>query len=133
MSVTVLKSVDMLNSVMEECNISNTPIVIVASASWCGPCKAVKPKYVQMATMYPEAMFFSFDIEEQQDLAEALNISSMPTFIVIHGMKIAKRQEGADLFTIRYTLDTIKATNLKDVEVVPMNSTNGALDFYAHV
>lgn len=105
MSVYAINSVDSLNTFIDECEKSNRFLVIKAEANWCGPCKAVKPKYDTMAQKNSHAVFVTFDVEEQQDIAEQFSISAMPTFIVVKGRDIIKRIEGVDLLSIQKALD----------------------------
>lgn len=105
MSVQQIDSIDALNVLIDDCEKDNKFLVIKASASWCGPCKAVKPMYTAMAQRNADAVFVTFDVEEQQEVAEQFSISAMPTFIVVKGRDIIKRIEGVDLLSIQNILD----------------------------
>ena len=106
MSVYQIDSIDTLNSLIDECEKNNQFIVIKASASWCVPCQAVKPKYHEMAHTHSNTMFLAFDVEEQQDIAEQFSISAMPTFIIIKDRSIIKRIEGINLPAIQQVLSS---------------------------
>lgn len=56
------------------------PIVLDFSASWCGPCKRIYPKLVELAQNYPGMMFGKIDIDNLEDLATQYQIQSVPTF-----------------------------------------------------
>lgn len=105
MSVYEIDSIDTLNSMIDECEKNDKFLVIKASAVWCGPCKAVKPKYSKMAEKYTDVVFATFDVDDQQDIAEQFSISAMPTFIVVKGRDIVKRIQGIDLLSIQKILD----------------------------
>ncbi len=105
MSVHQIDSVDTLNRLIDECEKNDLFLIIKAETSWCGPCKAVKPKYEQMAQKYSNAVFSAFDVDEQTDIAEQFSISAMPTFIVVKGRDIIKRIEGIDLQIIQQTIE----------------------------
>lgn len=105
MTVYEVESVDMLNRIIQTCEDVNKILVIKAEAAWCGPCKAVKPRYQKMAETYSNAVFVTFDVESATDIAEELEISAMPTFIVVKNKKILRRIEGADLLSIQELLD----------------------------
>jgi thioredoxin 1 len=109
MSIHEVINIEMLNKIIEACDEVGKMLVIKASATWCGPCKAVKPKYEKMAHEYPNVVFVEFDVEEASDIAEELDISAMPTFIVVLNKKILRRVEGADLFSIQVVLDNNNA------------------------
>lgn len=105
MSIYHIDSIDTLNSFIDECEKNDKFLVIKASATWCGPCSAVKPKYQQMAQKYTNAVFMTFDVEEQQNVAEQFSISAMPTVIVVKGRDIVKRVEGTNLSAIADVLE----------------------------
>jgi thioredoxin 1 len=106
MSVYNIDSVDTLNILIDECERNNQFLVIKAASVWCGPCKAVKPKYEQMAQKYSNTVFSTFDVDEQTDIAEQFSISAMPTFIVVKGRDIIKRVEGTNLSVVQQVLDS---------------------------
>lgn len=63
--------------------LSKTPFVAVqASASWCGPCKAITPIYNKLAGEHgsDKFAFAHFDTDEVPDLAQELGVTSLPTF-----------------------------------------------------
>lgn len=102
MSVFHISSIDTLNNLIDVCNKNGVYLVVKASAEWCGPCKLVKPKFEQLAKdLVEKAVFTSFDVDEQQAIAEQFEISAMPTFIVIKGHDIIKKITGTDLASIR--------------------------------
>lgn len=52
-------------------------------APWCGPCRTFGPIFERAAKAHPDIVFGKVNTEEQADLAEEFNISSIPTLIVI--------------------------------------------------
>lgn len=105
MSVYKIDNIDTLNNYIDKCEKNDKFLVIKAGSSWCGPCSAVKPKYQEMAEKYDNAVFMTFDVEEQEEIAEQFSISAMPTFIVVKGRDIIKRVEGISLPTIQQVLE----------------------------
>ncbi|KAL2044473.1 hypothetical protein N7G274_003178 [Stereocaulon virgatum] len=57
-------------------------MVLDCMATWCGPCKVIAPKVVQMSNNYPDARFYKLDVDEVPDVAQELGVRAMPTFIV---------------------------------------------------
>ncbi|KAF8555114.1 thioredoxin-like protein, partial [Imleria badia] len=52
-------------------------------ADWCGPCKQISPAFEKHAKENPapqDAEFYKVNIDQVEDLAEALSIRSIPTF-----------------------------------------------------
>jgi thioredoxin 1 len=77
--------------------IKNNKFVIDVYATYCGPCKAVKPKYEELSNKYIDIPFISIDIEKFPEFADKFDISCMPTFLIFKNGKIEKRITGADL------------------------------------
>lgn len=51
-------------------------------ASWCAPCKQFGVVYESVAKKHPEVSFAKFNIEQDSEFAEALNIRSIPHLVV---------------------------------------------------
>ena len=50
-------------------------------APWCAPCRAFGPIFEKVAEAHPEVTCAKINTEEEQDLAAALGISSIPTLM----------------------------------------------------
>ena len=61
---------------------SPRPTVVLFSASWCKPCKAVYPALGSLAIEMPEVDFGIVDIDEEAELALSLGIMAVPTLKV---------------------------------------------------
>ncbi|XP_070598544.1 thioredoxin domain-containing protein 2-like [Erythrolamprus reginae] len=55
-------------------------IVVDFSATWCGPCKMIKPFYHSMSEKYPDVIFIEIDVDDAQDVASHCDVKCMPTF-----------------------------------------------------
>jgi thioredoxin 1 len=64
-------------------------------ASWCGPCRMFAPIYEQASETHADITFGSVDTEEEQGLAGALQISSIPTLMAFRDGIMVYRQAGA--------------------------------------
>jgi thioredoxin 1 len=51
-------------------------------APWCGPCRAFGPIYDKVADRHPDITFGKVNTEQEQVLAGALGIRSIPTLMV---------------------------------------------------
>mmetsp|Transcript_16568 Transcript_16568/g.36120 ORF Transcript_16568/g.36120 Transcript_16568/m.36120 type:complete len:100 (+) Transcript_16568:64-363(+) len=81
-----------------ELSKNNKIVVVDFTASWCGPCKQVKPVFAQLAKEHSKegvVVFVSVDVDDQDDLAQEWKVEAMPTFVVIKDGEEAKRQQGA--------------------------------------
>ncbi len=64
-------------------NKSGRPIVIDFYATWCAPCKKLTPSLEALAKEYPNVDFYKVDTQEEERLAIAFNIQSVPTLMFI--------------------------------------------------
>jgi thioredoxin 1 len=64
-------------------------------ASWCGPCKTFGPVFERSSDKHGDMVFAKVDTEAQPELAQAFNITSIPTLMVIKDQVILYAQPGA--------------------------------------
>ena len=64
-------------------------------ASWCGPCQQFAPTYERAAEANPDITFGSINTEEQQELASAAGVSSIPTLMAFREGILVFAQPGA--------------------------------------
>ena len=78
-------------------------------ATWCGPCKAIKPYFEQLSTEYQEHYIFAhFDVEESPDISEIFQIHAMPTFIILKESEVIDKMSGAKKDSLKQLLDSHK-------------------------
>lgn len=63
-------------------------------APWCGPCRAFGPIYERAAAAHPDIVFGKINTEEEPELAEQFNISSIPTLMVIRDRAMLYSEPG---------------------------------------
>ncbi len=79
-----------------EQTVSGSPIVIVDFwAPWCGPCKGFAPVFEKAAEAHTDVVFAKLNTDEQQELAGAFGIRSIPTLMVFREKVIVFQQAGA--------------------------------------
>jgi thioredoxin reductase (NADPH)/thioredoxin 1 len=90
-----MSSID-LGAANFESTISENDIVLVDFwASWCGPCRQFAPIYEAAAEANDDIVFGSINTEEEQQLAAAAKVSSIPTLMAFKGGKLVFNQAGA--------------------------------------
>ena len=63
-------------------------------AAWCGPCRAFGPIFEAAAAKHPDLKFGKIDTEDQQGLAAAFRIRSIPTLLVLRDNILLAEQHG---------------------------------------
>ena len=60
------------------------PCIIDFYADWCGPCKMVSPVLEELAKEFDNKLdVFKVNTEEEQELASAFGIRSIPSFLFV--------------------------------------------------
>ena len=76
---------------------SGDPVMLDFTASWCGPCRQLRPAVEQLAQKgYP---IQAVDVDDNPDLAGKYEVKSVPTFVVVdpsNGRALARREGARD-------------------------------------
>lgn len=73
----------------------NDMVIVDFWASWCGPCRSFAPTFEAASEKYADVAFAKVNTEEQQELAAAFNIRSIPTLMVFREQVILYAEAGA--------------------------------------
>ncbi|KAI8914141.1 galactose-binding domain-like protein, partial [Gorgonomyces haynaldii] len=92
MTVLVVKDESQFLQIMGEQKL----VVIDFTASWCGPCKIMKPVFEQLSSRYPDAVFVSVDVDENKQIASRHGVTAMPTFQIYKQQQKLGEVKGAD-------------------------------------
>jgi thioredoxin 1 len=69
--------------------------VVMFSAGWCNPCKQAKPVFQSLKESRSDVQFEIVDIDENRNMAQDFNVTSVPTFMVIQDNEEVSRLVGA--------------------------------------
>ena len=90
-----MATVDLTRDNFEQ-TVTDNPIVIVDFwAPWCGPCKGFAPVFEKAAEAHADVVFGKVNTDEQQELAGAFNIRSIPTLMIFREKVVLFQQAGA--------------------------------------
>ncbi len=64
-------------------------------APWCAPCRAFAPTYEKVAREHPDVTFGKVNTEQEQALAGAFDIRSIPTLMILRDKVLLFSQAGA--------------------------------------
>ena len=59
---------------------NNDTVVVQFSASWCGNCRIMKPKFKKLASEHPEMTFIIADAERFPESRKLATVDNLPTF-----------------------------------------------------
>ena len=79
----------------EEVIRSDKPVLLDFWASWCGPCRMVGPILEEIARERPDIKVGKINVDEQQELASAFRVMSIPTLVVMKDGKVVRQSAGA--------------------------------------
>ncbi|KAK9408083.1 thioredoxin [Crotalus adamanteus] len=80
-AATMVKIVGSLTEFRTELADAGDKLIVVDfSATWCGPCKMIKPFFHSMVEKYPDVIFIEIDVDDAQDVASHCDVKCMPTF-----------------------------------------------------
>ena len=73
---------------------SDKKVLVDFNADWCGPCKMIKPMIEEIAESDDEIKVVSINIDDEDELSEKYNVSSIPCLIIFDKGKEIKRNVG---------------------------------------
>ena len=79
----------------EQVVTGNDMVVVDFWASWCAPCRAFAPTFEEASERHAGVVFAKVDTEEQQELAAAFNIRSIPTLMLFRDNVILYSEAGS--------------------------------------
>ncbi|KAK6457556.1 thioredoxin [Scheffersomyces xylosifermentans] len=96
----------------------NKYLVANFTASWCGPCQAIKPVLDQLYTdtnaRYEKIEVIRVDLDTQRDLALKYKVASVPAFVFIENGQEVKRVNGANVPELIKSLDEMNQKAASD-------------------
>lgn len=100
---------------------SETPMVTMYSAAWCGPCKQMKPHFYAAAEAINDVNFCVIDMDLKCFGGITSNIRSIPTTIFSHkGKSVKTHTSGMTRRELDASIEDLKKTvRLEQAPLVP--------------
>jgi thioredoxin 1 len=88
-------TVELTHENFEQTINENAMVIVDFWAPWCGPSKGFAPVYEKAAEAHPDIVFAKVNTDDEQELAGAFGIRSIPTLMVFREKVILFQQPGA--------------------------------------
>ena len=79
-----------------EKEVLNSDVTVLAdfNADWCGPCRMLKPIVEEISEEYPNIKVVSINIDDEDELADEYDVSSIPCVVLFKDGQEADRVIG---------------------------------------
>lgn len=98
-------------------------------AEWCGPCRQFAPVYEAASEQHDDIVFGKVDTEAEQALAQAANITSIPTLMAFRDGILVFAQPGAlPASALQQVIDGVRGLDMDTIraEVAQQDDAGGA-------
>jgi thioredoxin 1 len=90
-----MATVDLTKDNFEQVVTGNDVVIVDFWAPWCAPCRAFAPTFEQASEQHADVVFAKVNTEEEQEVAGAFNIRSIPTLMVFRENVILYAEAGS--------------------------------------
>ena len=73
---------------------SPIPVLVDFNADWCGPCRMMRPMLDALAEARTDVRIASINIDNEEDLAEAYDVASIPCLVLFKNGEEVDRSVG---------------------------------------
>jgi thioredoxin 1 len=87
--------------------IKDSKVIAYFTASWCGPCRAIKPVFQNLAESNPSIKFVQIDVDENPDTAADADIRAVPTFKAYDAGHVMKEFSGANSSALQSMVESL--------------------------
>lgn len=85
-------------------------------AAWCGPCRTFAPTFERASEAHPDIVFGKVDTEDQQQLAAAFRITSIPTLMAFRdGIRVFSQPGALPPAQLEQLIAGVRGLDMDDV------------------
>ena len=77
--------IELNEDTLQDLVASNNKVVVQYSASWCGNCRIMKPKFKKLAAENEDIPFYYVDAEKFPESRKLATVDNLPTFAAFEG------------------------------------------------
>ena len=74
--------IELNEDTLQDLVASNNKVVVQYSASWCGNCRIMKPKFKKLAAENENIPFYYVDAEKLPESRKLAKVDNLPTFAI---------------------------------------------------
>ncbi len=90
-----MATIELTKDNFEQVVTGSDMVVVDFWAPWCAPCRSFAPTYEAASERHEGVVFAKVNTEEEQELAAAFNIRSIPTLMLFREQVILYAEPGA--------------------------------------
>ena len=81
------------NDILQEVVANNDTVIVQYSASWCGNCRIMKPKFKKLASENENVPFLVVDAEKFPESRKLAKVDNLPTFAAFKNGQLVKQTQ----------------------------------------
>lgn len=85
--------IELNEDTLQQLVATNEKVVVQFSASWCGNCRIMKPKFKKLASENEAMTFVLIDAENSPESRKMANVSNLPTFATFVNGKLVNETQ----------------------------------------
>jgi len=123
-----MATVELTKENFEQVVTTNPMVVVDFWAPWCGPCKGFAPVFEGASEQHEDVVFAKVNTDDEQEIAAAFGIRSIPTLMVFREKVLLFQQPGAlPASALEQVLEQAKALDMAQVhkEISERESAEG--------